>query len=469
MISQQKLDFWIKNRYNVLFIGKHGVGKTSIVKEAFERANLNWMYFSASTMDPWVDMVGVPKEKQNEDGSSYLDLVRPREFQNDEVEALFFDEFNRSHKKIRNAVMELIQFKSINGKKFNNLKVVWAAINPKDGEDSEYDVEKLDPAQEDRFHVKINIPYQPSLPYLSNKYGKTTAKGAISWWKELPNDQKNSVSPRRLDYTLDIHSKNGDIRDVLPYKSNVSKLITCLNLGPINERLDKFIQTNDVNGARNFLQIENNFSSAISCLLKKDEYINFFVPLISNEKLVLLMSKYNKIMNHVTSNVEKIPHYQQIIDNIITANQSKKLIRQLKKFQKSNKIISGKPISPWSINSTLSNYSDKLEEAIKLSKKFSTNAQYKRKAWNDLISYGVPKGISLQEAERTLYFCNLLAGSSHTATLDKLSNFYGVLNHILTCIYETRKISWKNINNKHKAIQWKIDKDDYFASKVKYQ
>lgn len=30
--------------------------------------------------------------------------------------------------------MELIQFKSINGKKFNNLKVIWAAINPDDGD-----------------------------------------------------------------------------------------------------------------------------------------------------------------------------------------------------------------------------------------------------------------------------------------------------------------------------------------------
>ena len=42
------------------------------------------------------------------------------------------DEFSRAHKKVRNAVMELIQFKSINGRKFKNLKIVWAAINPDD-------------------------------------------------------------------------------------------------------------------------------------------------------------------------------------------------------------------------------------------------------------------------------------------------------------------------------------------------
>ena len=65
-------------------------------------------------------------KKTDDNGNSYLDLVRPQEFQDDEVEAIFMDEFSR-HKKVRNAVMELIQFKSINGRKFKNLKIVWAA------------------------------------------------------------------------------------------------------------------------------------------------------------------------------------------------------------------------------------------------------------------------------------------------------------------------------------------------------
>ena len=41
-----------------------------------------------------------------------------------------FDELNRAKPKVRNAVMELIQFRSINGIKFNNLRMIWAAINP---------------------------------------------------------------------------------------------------------------------------------------------------------------------------------------------------------------------------------------------------------------------------------------------------------------------------------------------------
>ena len=34
------------------------------------------------------------KKKTDDNGNSYLDLVRPQEFQDDEVEAIFMDEFS---------------------------------------------------------------------------------------------------------------------------------------------------------------------------------------------------------------------------------------------------------------------------------------------------------------------------------------------------------------------------------------
>ncbi len=69
MIDDHKLDFWIQQNMNVLFSGKHGVGKTTMVIDAFNRNSLKWMYFSAATMDPWVDFIGVPKEMKDEQGS----------------------------------------------------------------------------------------------------------------------------------------------------------------------------------------------------------------------------------------------------------------------------------------------------------------------------------------------------------------------------------------------------------------
>jgi septin family protein len=67
MNNNAKMEFWIRNNYNVLFIGKHGVGKTAMITQSFDNAKLRWRYFSASTMDPWVDFIGVPKEQKGED------------------------------------------------------------------------------------------------------------------------------------------------------------------------------------------------------------------------------------------------------------------------------------------------------------------------------------------------------------------------------------------------------------------
>ncbi len=140
------------------------------------------------------------------------------------------DEYNRGAKKVRNAVMELIQFRSINGKKFNNLRMIWAAINPEDDEGT-YDVERLDPAQLDRFHVHIDVPYQPDLDFFTSKYGAEIAGGVCEWWNKQDDKVKAVVSPRRLDYAVDIHQKGGSLKEILPNTINIAELTKHINGG----------------------------------------------------------------------------------------------------------------------------------------------------------------------------------------------------------------------------------------------
>ena len=330
MIPDKKLDFWIQNGYNVILRGRHGVGKTACIKEAFERNGLKWMYFSAATMDPWVDFIGVPKEKE-ENGVSYLELVRPKAFANDEVEALFFDEYNRSAAKIRNAVMELIQFKSINGKVFKNLKIVWAAINPDEKEEGdeelEYNVEPVDPAQLDRFHVIYDVPYSMDRKYFKGKYGERAASAAYSWWNDLDNKLKAKISPRRMDYAMDFFAKKGDLRDVLPKEANVQKLLIEIANGAYEEQLRDIYETADPNAMKTFITVENNFQNCKDLICKNDKYVEAFLPLLSLERNAALMADYPKVLNHVITNQQT--HKQLIID-IITSNISKKIVKKLK-------------------------------------------------------------------------------------------------------------------------------------------
>lgn len=586
MIKDENLDFWIKFNYNVLLVGAHGVGKTAIIKSAFERNNLKWLYYSASTMDPWVDLVGVPKEKKNEDGTSYLELVRPKEFQNDEVEALFFDEFNRcltgntlipladgtevpisslegrshfyvysydltsrririgrghsarktgvqqkivrtvldngesisctpdhpfllrsgeyclacdlkngdslmplyrrkseevkvvlvedagfddvyditvdeyhnfalssgvivhnSHKKVRNAVMELIQFKSINGKKFNNLRVVWAAINP---DDESYDVEKLDPAQEDRFHIRVDIPYKPHKPYFVDKYGDEIAKAAISWWTELPAEQQKLVSPRRLDYAIDVMSNGGDIRHVLKDSTNVSKLITTLQTGPIADRLKDLRRKGDFEEARVFLSSENNYLACVSHIINNNDNLNFFLPCVSNEKLSVLISQHHNVLKSVMSRLDDFPHFREVVNSILGANQNNQLVRSIKKLAKDSNIegldapgamtnFGIKPSKPYSSSSgTMSIYPLLLKE---ISDKLDQNntSQDKRLAYYELEPI-IPSKMPTKVALNTLEVLMRIGASAHENTIIGFKHFMGMVNHCIIQVCENESI-----------------------------
>ncbi len=118
--------------------------------------------------------------------------------------------------------MELIQFKSINGRKFPNLKAVWAAINPAD-EEMTYQVEDLDPAQMDRFHLHVAFPPGPSLEYFKKKHGKS-GEMIVKWWGGIDKKIAKDVSPRRLEYVLKAHKDGIPLSFLLPAKTNITAL-----------------------------------------------------------------------------------------------------------------------------------------------------------------------------------------------------------------------------------------------------
>jgi MoxR-like ATPase len=324
----KKLDFYVGHGLNVMFVGKQGIGKSSIILNCFKRNNLKFLYFSAATMDPWVDFVGVPKERKLQDGTSFIELVRPKEIAADEVDAIFFDEFNRAPKKVRNAVMELLQFKSINGHKLNNLKIIWAAINPDevDDENFSFDVEKLDPAQKDRFHIFINLPYKLDRSYFSKKFTPTIADIANEWWEKLDAKVKNQVSPRRVDYALDLYAKGGDIRDVLPAASNVSKLVAALKAAPYKEKLSNLYAAGDSVAAAEFINKDNNFFACVDLIQENKNYIKFYVPLFKAERVAQCLADNKVIKDFVLNNKEL---FKDILNDIVKANTNSALSAEI--------------------------------------------------------------------------------------------------------------------------------------------
>jgi hypothetical protein len=314
-MTDAKLDAWIRSNYNVLFIGHAGVGKTAKIRSAFDRNGLKWKYFSCSSLDPWTELVGIPKEARDANGELYLDYVVPKWVREADTEAIFFDEFNRGSKKVRNFVMELLQFKTINKIPFGNLKFVWAAINP-DGENENmnssvhkfaaYDVEPIDPAQLDRFEIHVDVPYSVDEKYFEEKYGKDASQIAVDWWNNIKNSPKKEeselislVTPRRLDTALKVFFDGNDPRDVLHKKLPVGSLISQLSNGSVREEIIKFFEAKDKTSAAKFIKNENNYLSSIRYITVNPELLEFYFEFIPEEKKNTLISSNEEVKKFV--------------------------------------------------------------------------------------------------------------------------------------------------------------------------
>jgi hypothetical protein len=194
--TYQKLLELARSRFNVLLTGTHGVGKTTLCKRIQEDLGIGRVkYYSASTLDPWVDVVGVPRPSP--DDPETLLFSRPKDLL--QAEWVIFDEINRSHSKVQNAVLEMVQFRSVNGVPLQNLRMVWGMQNPPT---PQYQVNELDPALTDRFHARITLTASPSATYYQAVCGipADTATALVEWWtRDLNEDQHHLVTPRTLE------------------------------------------------------------------------------------------------------------------------------------------------------------------------------------------------------------------------------------------------------------------------------
>lgn len=489
IVTVEKLCQYIENGRNVILIGRHGTGKSTMVRAAFEKMKLRYRIFSAATMDPWVDFVGVPRAVPNGKGAMtrgcqhdipenptlnlcltcgmplwmpvndemVLKLARPPEWAHDEVEAILMDEYNRAHKKVRNAVMELVQFKSINDRKFENLRVVWAAVNPDDDDVHEYDVEVIDPAQLDRFHIQIELPYKCNRKFFQDKYGNEVSSTAINWWNNLPDEAKNAVSPRRLEYALDEWQMGGHLEDVLPPKSNISKLRNALKTTPVMSKLsDLFVaqkdetdkaKLNKINKeSREFLEDENDFAMVVKEIITKPKMVAYFVPLMPAEKISDLISSEQMVRNFFLRNYAQYPHVREIMEQIVETNSNVQISREIERVFKRAKLdkirnlgnktkLNPNRVDSYSACKTNNKFASTLQavQASSIDDTYARNAAFKK------VEDSVPETMSMADAITCLKVLDVLIKRSHGNTVEKWLNMIGVINN---CIENLMKANW---------------------------
>lgn len=291
LIDFRKLDLYLQLKYNVLFAGRPGVGKTSIIYEAAKRKGLKVKYFSAPTMDPWVDLVGVPKNVMvdvNGKQIETLDLIPPKDFVVNKYDMIFIDEFNRAPPKVTNALMELMQFKTINGRPLD-ISMVWAAINPFT-EEGDFHVEQLDPAVEDRFHIRVDLPYSVDKQLMKKKHG-VIGSVFVEWWDNQPQAVQHSVSPRRLETAIEFYQAGGTLTDMIK-QGNITDLTNKIKGASEMIAFEKALEDKNEAGLTKILS--RNISPSLEKVIKDSVIFPKVFPFISEEWLSAQVLNYKK-------------------------------------------------------------------------------------------------------------------------------------------------------------------------------
>ncbi len=317
---EDKIETAIQNNYNVIFRGERGVGKTHMVMAAADRHKLVMKYFSASTLDPFADLVGVPVPRGEE-----IKYLRSSDI--NDAQFMFFDEINRAHKKVTNAVLEIIQFKTINGDKFKDLRMVWASMNPDN--DEHYHTEDLDIALEDRFHIQIDVPYTVNPNYFDKKFGAEISESVFNWWEDLSSELKAVLSPRRLDFMVEGHLSGIDMEVFVPFDG----AIPLADLKNILNTYNPVVNFNDIlNDQQTYIDIvksarvnDETFINAMKIILSLTDDM---IPQISE----VIMNIPDEYFYKMFKDIDEM-RYQRIRQDIYDIRGAEAVIEFEKRYQ----------------------------------------------------------------------------------------------------------------------------------------
>jgi hypothetical protein len=294
-----------------MLIGRHGVGKTTIVKDLAEKLDVEFKYYSSATLDPYSELIGIPVPDTDHREQKNVDYFRPKDL--NRAEFIFFDELNRvQNERVLNAVLEIVQFKTINGEPLPNLKMVWCAINPP----GDYQVVELDPALEDRFHMYVKIQAAIDMDYMKTKMKEPIARVMKDWWDvDLSDDQKKILTPRRVEYIGRMIDQDIPWRDAIPVGTpfpiqSLEKRLSLMVSGKEEMALTKENILQHVDEIVNRLDKEPQLAIGLASVMSK----------FSDEELFACRDIFQKMSTELVNRVfeNKFIQRQRVLKNLFT-------------------------------------------------------------------------------------------------------------------------------------------------------
>ena len=202
--------------HNVYLEGAPGIGKTSRVKALLAQHDIDAAYFSVPAMSPEDMAVPFP-----DDDGAFLEMLIVGKLARPGRKIVVLDEARRGDRRIQNALMELIQERTVGGQPVPGLVGTIALNNPRFIGGMRLSVGRVDLAQAARFRLSIQLDATDTKfdDYLVEKYGDAISP-FIEWWKEdLDDDGRALISARCIERMFDLHRMGMPLEEGKPYVS----------------------------------------------------------------------------------------------------------------------------------------------------------------------------------------------------------------------------------------------------------
>jgi len=196
-IAQLKtsLPFLIQAKLVPNIIGKHGIGKSSVVAQYAKENGYSFHPFFLGQMSDNGDLLGLPEFNRDSNGkATSVSFVHPDKLPKKPRSILFFDELNRATKELLQAIFQLALEGTLHDYTLPEDSAIIMAMNPATDDYSVLDF--ADKAFADRFvHINLDPTHEEFHTYMKSKYGSSSISDFLrQQTKLLEEGELGSVS-----------------------------------------------------------------------------------------------------------------------------------------------------------------------------------------------------------------------------------------------------------------------------------
>ena len=179
-------------------IGKHGIGKSSVIAQYAKDNGYSFHPYFLGQMSDVGDILGLPEFDRDKDGKALsVSFIHPAKLPKKPKSILFFDELNRASKDLLQAIFQLALEGTLHDYTLPKDSIIIMAMNPATDDYSVLDF--ADKAFADRFvHINLDPTHEEFHSYMNSRYKDSAVSRFLQQQTKLL--EESDLAPVTLDF-----------------------------------------------------------------------------------------------------------------------------------------------------------------------------------------------------------------------------------------------------------------------------